>query len=157
MQTRFLFVLTLVFGACQSGPQPIRYGHDACAHCRMTVLDKRYGAELVTATGKAHVFDSVECLAAYERENPPAGEGVTRWVAPFDAPGTLVPAGEAFFLHTPALRSPMGLNLTAFSAATTPESARARWGGEVLDWDGVLRLVAQQRGDVGTSAHLSHP
>ena len=49
--------------ACSKGHQPINYGEDECEFCKMMVMDKRYGAELVTDKGKIYFFDSIECLA----------------------------------------------------------------------------------------------
>lgn len=37
-------VSALSLQACSIGPEPIRYGKDQCAHCKMTLTDKRYQA-----------------------------------------------------------------------------------------------------------------
>lgn len=131
-----------MMAGCQPEPQPICYGEDLGAHCRMTIADDRYGTELLTKTGKAYKFDSVECLAGYMLAHPDiAAETHSLWVTAFGAPGTLIPISEAFFLHAPALRSPMGMNLTAFAAGTAEDAVLETYGGEILSWDEVLALL----------------
>ncbi len=152
---RLLLALLLAAAmGCRSGPQPIRYGHDACTHCRMTISDKRYGAELVSPTGKTYPFDAVECMAAYVQAHAEQAGEMERWVVPFDAPGTLIPADSAFFLHSPVLRSPMGQNLTAFGPGTSRAAAFESYGGEVLTWPQVLALVD---GDGAAASAPLHP
>ncbi len=148
-----VLAFVLLAAGCTPAPQPIRYGHDSCAHCRMTVSDERYGAELVTRKGKAHVFDSIECMAAYLDEGRIAeAEIALRLVADFHAPGTLRSVDEAFFLHSPNLQSPMGAGLTAFGPGIAPQSAIDAFSGEVLDWPGVRALL---RG-AHPAAHAAH-
>src|SRR5690606_30570495 len=61
--------LLLLFTACKPEAQAIDYGFDSCTHCKMTIADNRYGAELVTQKGKVYKFDAVECLTAYEESD----------------------------------------------------------------------------------------
>ncbi len=148
-----LLMLLALPAACTPEPRPIRYGEDTCAHCIMTVSDARYGAELVTTTGKTYVFDSIECLAGYLLQERDGTDRIhSLWVTDFEQPGTLIPAEDAVFLHSPALRSPMGMNLTAFAPTADPARLRAEHGGEILTWDDVLALV-QTRQAAGGHAH----
>jgi copper chaperone NosL len=138
-----LGAITMTASACAPGPEPIAYGQDVGEYCRMVIMDERYGAELVTRKGRIFKFDSIECLARYagEMEDPAAVHSL--WVTPFDEPGELIPVEQALILHSPALRSPMGANLTAFRASTTrPDSLLSAHGGQILHWDAVLELVA---------------
>lgn len=132
--------------ACQPGPRPIAYGQDTGAYCRMTIMDERWGAELVTRTGKTYVFDSIECMASFYLEAQVAHEDVhSMWVTDFYDPPTMLPVEEAFFLHSRDLPSPMGMNLTAFSDAIRRDAVTNSFYGELLDWDGVLELVGTER------------
>ena len=130
---------------CQAdGPQPLDYGVAECTHCRMTVSDQKFAAQLVTRTGKAEPFDSIECLTGYLAEHADAATGARGvYVADFAAPGTLVPAATAFFLHSDGLSSPMGGGLAAFATAAARDEALARLGGEGLAWDEVQGLNVQ--------------
>jgi copper chaperone NosL len=137
---RGLAAVALVgFTACASGPQPIRYGEENCAQCRMTISDPRFGATVVTATGKSLSFDSVECLASYAAAAEP--EAVRElWVSDFMNAGALLPAADALYLHGGALSSPMGRAIAAFAPGIDQAAVRAEFGGEFVEWARVVSL-----------------
>ena len=61
----------VALAACAGGPPepaPIVLDEDACSHCRMTISEREYAAELVTREGQVERFDDVGCLAAWLRE-----------------------------------------------------------------------------------------
>lgn len=140
-----LLVLAALFAGltCATGPQPIVAG-DPCARCHMPVADERWGAELITGTGVVRKYDSPECLAHDLVAGVVASADVgSVWVVPYDAPGTLIPAGSAMFLRSTSLRSPMGLGITAFRDETERDAVRARHGGELLAWADVIDLAGK--------------
>ena len=142
-----------LLAGCQPEPQPLRVGEMACTHCRMTVSDARYGAELVATTGKVYPFDAIECLTAHLADEPAAAESAhSLWVAAFDAPGTLVAVEEAYFLHSDAIQSPMGGGLAAYTSAEARDAVLNEQGGDALDWGGVLALTES----TGTESHTAH-
>ncbi len=138
-----VLALALLAACGAPGPTPIRYGEAACEHCHMTASDPRFGAELVTTTGKAYVFDAIECLAEYVADHPEMdAQTHALWVTAFDDPGTLIPLDDAYFVQAPGVRSPMGMNLAAFARATSEAEARAAFdGAEILTWADVRALT----------------
>lgn len=152
-----VLLMPVVFTACTPEPQPIHYGQDLCAHCRMTISDERYGAELVMRTGKTHKFDSIECLAGFHEEQEEIHEQVhSLWITDFQHPGELMQVEDAFFLHSDNLHSPMGMNLTAFGEQITEEAVLNSFGGHILTWDEVLKLVASRDHSNHAPAHNAH-
>ncbi len=149
--TTAVFVLaSLMFGACSNGPRPIQYGAENGAYCKMGISDNRYGAELVTKTGKIYTFDSVECLASFYLEGQVPREKVASlWVTDFQNPPALVRVDDAFFLLSDNLRSPMGMNLTGFSHAIGEEAVGNAFAGDIIGWKDVLRLVEERLADGG--------
>lgn len=144
-----LAAAAILVAGCAPQPEPIAYGEDVGAFCRMVIVDERYGAELVTRRGRVFKFDSIECMAGYVLAMGDTADIHSLWVTPFQTPGTLIPVGEALILQSPALRSPMGANLTAFRATDITEAAVVNaWGGTILDWPGVLERVGA-RTDTG--------
>ena len=139
--------------ACTSGgPRPIAYGREECAWCRMTVSDERFGAELLTPTGKQEVFDSVECLAAATLALEPAEQAraaMRSWVTDWLHPGTLVPASAARYLRRDGPGSPMGKGLEAFASLADAEYEQRRSGGLTMSWDEVLAMVGGGRATRG--------
>ncbi len=118
--------------ACGRGtPRPIAYGTEPCTHCHMTISDPRFVAEAVLSTGKVLAFDDIGCLATWLGT---AREPVeTVWVASFTDQAWL-PAGEATFLRTDSLRTPMASGLIALRTPAEGDSLRAMLGGTLLTW-----------------------
>lgn len=158
MNPVFLVAVMLgVLAGCQPEPRPIRYGEDVGAHCKMTVSDARFGAELLTTTGKVYVFDAIECLANYVVAHPElADQTHSLWVTAYDAPGELIPLDSAFFVHSPEVQSPMGGGLAAFGPGTTHEEALRQLEGEVIDWASVLELAERPVRRGADRAEASH-
>ncbi len=129
--------LAWVTACSPAGPRPIAYGKEACANCLMTVSDDRFGAELVTRTGKVYVFDSAECLAEFVQSHRGEAEG-SLWVTQVDRPGELVPVSRATFVRTAAISSPMGLGVAALAL---DRPAPAGMTGPRLSWAQVVALA----------------
>jgi len=137
-------VTLFAVGACSPKPQPIAYGEAACEKCLMGIADQRWGAEIVTLTGKVHTFDSVECMVAYLVQDADRETVHSVWVTDFANPPALIPVSEAFFLRSDNLRSPMGLGLTAFGNESIRQRAvEDSFGGDLMAWDDVVEYVDQ--------------
>lgn len=133
----------LAVSACTAASvHPIAYdGTETCEYCRMVITDRRFGSEAMTVSGKAHKFDSIECLASYVAALDDLSRVRSLWVTDYAAPGTLIQAESARFARiSDGPGSPMGLGLRAF--ATIPADTQ----GEILDWTAVLALVASESG-----------
>ena len=122
-------VFIALISGCKSGPEPIRYGYDSCDFCRMTIVDNRFGGELVTSKGKVYKFDAAECLGNFYHRTH---ESFT-WVlfVDFNHPGTLIPAKQAFLLQSDQLHSPMGKGIAAFQNEQQAKEAQKLYGGEI--------------------------
>jgi copper chaperone NosL len=142
----FLLVLLvpLLAGGCGDGPRAIQVGAEECAHCRMLVSENRFAAQLVTDRGRSHVFDSIECMAEFldDAVEVPEDRVGSLWVTDFSEPGQWLDVGDARFLRSEELRSPMGLNLSAHATEAEAREHQAAFGGELLNWGEVRDLVA---------------
>lgn len=132
----------LAASSCSVEPSPIEFGKDACEYCRMTIADPRYGAELVTKKGRVYKYDSIECLVN-EMSEPDFSSNEVKYLLTVDyaSPERLVDARRASYLHSPALRSPMGMNLTSFADASAADKTRRAHSGDVLSFDAAADLV----------------
>lgn len=127
--------VVLLAASCSMGPQPIHYGEDNCVLCEMTIMDKRYGTEIVTKKGKVFKFDSVECLVDYLKKNEAdSAEFRHVLITPFNQPGKLADARQSYVLHSKNLPSPMGLYLTAFADEATAMEYKEDFGGRMYCW-----------------------
>lgn len=130
-----LLVGVVALSSCSPQAKPIAYGTDACHYCMMTIVNEQYGAEIVTQKGRVYTYDSVECMvsAIVTRKVDPATIAMTL-ATDYARPRQLVDARALVFLHSGALRSPMGMNLTAFA----DQAAASRYPGDILTWEETL-------------------
>jgi copper chaperone NosL len=135
-----VIAVALLLVACSSGPVPIAYDQDSCDYCRMQISDPRYGGELITRTGKAHKFDSIECLASFYAGLEDSATIRSLWVSDYRQPGTLIAAREALYIHHAGPGSPMGRGLLAMQAGSGAPAAGVP-AGDTLNWRQVVRLV----------------
>lgn len=143
MRTLLILSLVLIW-ACTSGPQPIRYGEDACNYCKMTIVDQRHSAEAVTLKGKVYKFDAIECLVHYVT---PLDETTFSHllVANYDKPGTLINAQSSSYLISPNLPSPMGAFLNAFDDANRSAEIQSEMSGELHSWQSLKTAVSTKK------------
>lgn len=122
---------------CAAGAPQIALGQHSCEQCHMLLTDGRFGAAIVTSTGKTLTFDGVDCLLEYLEGNRELRRR-SLWVADAATPGTLVPAEQATYVLDGTLRAPMG-TLVSFATA---RDAGARTGatGRVLSWSQLREL-----------------
>lgn len=143
----FLLITALLLGisACADGPREIQIGAEECDHCRMMISEHGFATQLITDRGRPYVFDSVECMAEFLDDGDEVPEDRVRslWVTDFSSPGSWVVAREAWFLHSETLRSPMGLNLSAYGTQASAQAHQAEFGGVVLRWDEVREMVRE--------------
>ena len=83
----------------------------------MLVSDARFGALVVTRTGKSLVFDSIECMTKYVK-GLPRGEVRDTWVIDANAPGALIKFDDASLVRDRRIRPPMGTVYTVAAHAT---------------------------------------
>ncbi|WP_207422984.1 nitrous oxide reductase accessory protein NosL [Desertivirga brevis] len=135
-----LTFLLLLF-ACGKKPEEIRFGSDACEHCKMTIMDQRYGAEIVTAKGKVFKFDSAECMVDFVHiGNAELDDPETIYLTiNTAAPGQLIEASSVTFLKDKAFKSPMGGNIASFPTKQLAENNKQNADAKIMSWTELLR------------------
>jgi copper chaperone NosL len=125
--------------SCSVDPEPIQYGKDACHHCKMTLMDNKFGAEIVTTKGKIFKFDDTNCLLNFINDEQVNENNVAHClITDFASPGVLVDARSAFYVKSEQIKSPMGSNIAAFNNETTLQSHNHSWKGEELNWNDLI-------------------
>ncbi|TDQ16561.1 copper chaperone NosL [Algoriphagus boseongensis] len=133
-----IFLLLAILSAvasCTVEPRPILYGEDGCHHCKMTLVDPKYGTELVTQKGKVLVFDDLNCMLNYM--NSPEGmeqEYKHLLVVDYLQEGVLLEAKDAFYLKSEVFKSPMVSQIAAFKDYDQLKKIKQESGGIYLAW-----------------------
>lgn len=132
-----LAIVSLAFAtSCSVQPQPIRYGKDACHHCKMTLMDNKFGAELVSTKGKVFIFDDVNCFVGFIKKGTLSKNEVAHYlVTDFASPGTLVNAQTATYVWSEEINTPMASNIVGFKDTRLREQYNAKWNGKIMSWE----------------------
>lgn len=132
-----LIVVTLT--SCSSEPPSIHFGKDQCALCKMTIMDKKFGAVLVNQKSKQLKFDSGECMVQYLTANKDF-EPAQFLIINYTKPEELLDATAAFYLHGGEVNSPMGGQLAAFKSRSDAEVLQKDLKAELILWAEVLKI-----------------
>jgi len=152
---RWLFAITLVgLAACGGGPatpEPakIRFGETNCTECGMIISQPKYASSFAYAESegrfKSLAFDDIGDMLEHMRKHSdliPVGV----WVHDYDSE-EWIDAESAYFVHSSAIKSPMGHGIAAFADKAAAERLAAETDGQVLDWDHLrieLAMAAHQ-------------
>lgn len=133
---RYFVVMSVLFlASCTVEPEPLQYGQDACHTCKMTLMDRKFGAELVTTKGKVYKFDDVNCmLTFYHSGELEHRDFAYKLVTDFSQPAKLIEAADAFYLKSPAIKSPMASQIAAFQEKASMDEVKKEAKGIYLVW-----------------------
>ena len=117
-------------GSAEARPPTIRYGQDVSEH-GMIISDPRFAAAALPERGEAILFDDIGELLKYRQAHPQQYREL--YVNDYAAKEWLT-AERAWYLLSPAIRSPMGWGLAAFADEASARAAQGERGGAVLTW-----------------------
>ncbi len=135
-------VAVLIFGfiSCNTGPQPIKLGVDACSFCKMSIADNRFGAEIMTKKGKVFKFDDMHCLLAFRKANTINNNDIKEtYLVNFEVPHNFIEAPKSFLLKSDGLHSPMNGNIASFSDEKRLKEIAQNFKGEEITWEALLK------------------
>ncbi|HYZ87772.1 MAG TPA: nitrous oxide reductase accessory protein NosL [Myxococcales bacterium] len=122
------------------GPEPIRYGRDACDHCRMHFAGKGFAAERRDETGALRKYDDIGCMLVA------ASHGASRdaWIEDH-ATGNFVPLLNATFVRGGDVSTPMNSGIVGFANAIEAAAFARAHGARVVALEGLLRGTEEDR------------
>lgn len=125
----------IMMSACSpDGPEPITLNKDNCAHCKMSISEGHFAAELITQKGRVFKFDDISCLLAYKNENPDK-EVKSHYVHYYLGENELISAESASYIKGGTLNSPMGGNIAAFKTKEEAAEYLNKVQAEKTDWN----------------------
>jgi copper chaperone NosL len=134
------------------GSEPINYGRDACAHCRMHISQPGFGGEMRDRHGVLTKYDDLGCLLhamiALHEEIPEA------WVDDH-AGGGFVPLLTATLVRAGASDTPMGSGILAFADAAAAAAYTQAHNSEVVQLEDVVKHPARLALDAKHAMHTT--
>ena len=128
-------ILSLSLVSCTIESEPLHYGRDACYACKMTLVDTKFGAEIVTTKGKIYKFDDVNCmLGFYNSGEVMPGDMKDVLIVDFSKPEKLIDARHAWYVKSEAVKTPMASNVAAFESNDDLKRMDADWAGIQMRW-----------------------
>jgi copper chaperone NosL len=127
--------LCLALISCNVEPEPLHFGKDGCHACKMTLMDNKFGAEIVTKKGKIYKFDDVNCLLNFFNSGEVATDEMKELlIVDFSKPEKLIDARNALYIKSPVIKSPMASNIAAFESNDDATKMNKEWKGILLSW-----------------------
>lgn len=125
--------------ACSIGLEPIDFGRDQCAFCKMTISDTRYGGELITDKGRILKYDAIECMINHLNSDAPDYSAL--YAIAFDRPEKLYNVDSLQFVISPEFSSPMGANLAAILNYRSDKNLKQE---EFMSWNHIVDVFRKK-------------
>ena len=138
-------VLSLLIISCNPKPEKIAFGKDNCAECKMTIMDPKFGAEIVTKKGKVYKFDDAHCVATFlERRGVELTDIHQTLFVNYNDNNEFVKVKSVEFVVSSQLKSPMGGNAAAFKSSTEANKKSAEIdGSKVTNWATLYNILVK--------------
>jgi copper chaperone NosL len=133
---------SLILVSCSHKPEKINYGKDNCSECKMTIMDPRFGGEIVSKKGKIFKFDDAHCMAAFMDRRGIELSNIHKTLLVYNnKKDKFLNVDTAVFVLSSRFKSPMGSNAAAFSSNADAEKKAAELQGKVTDWATLYNII----------------
>lgn len=130
--------LVFFISSCSTEPQPFAYGKDVCNNCKMTIVDPKFGGEIVTKKGKVYKFDDLVCMVHFMKsESVKPNEISRKLVINFQKQNDFIDVDKGVFLVSSVLKTPMNGDAGGFATQQEAEKLKITNPGEILTWNEV--------------------
>lgn len=128
-------IFLLFLSSCSTKPEPFNYGKDVCYTCKMTIVDPKFGGEVITKKGKIYKFDDMICMIRFLKSGVLKESEINQNVViNFQKQNDFLNVKNCFLLLSPEMNSPMGGNVGAFSSQQEAEKTKGQ-EGSILNWN----------------------
>ena len=135
------FLILFTSFSCSNEIKSINYGKDNCSFCKMTIMDKKFGVEIISQKGKIFLMDDLGCAQQFIKNNSIGiNEIKDVYVNNFNGSGQLMNFKKSFLVKNESLGSPMRGNFAAFLTLDEANNYLKSNGGELLAIQNVISL-----------------
>ena len=129
-------LLVFFLSSCSSRPQPFSLGKDVCDNCKMTIVDPKFGGEVLTKKGKVYKFDDPACMIHFLKSGSLKETDISlKLLVNFQKQNDFIDVNKAILLVSPELKTPMGGDAAAFVSKEDAEKLKITAAGEVATWN----------------------
>ena len=136
-----IFILIIILFStvsCSNEIDPIRFGFDSCDHCKMLIMDPKFGGVILTKKGKSFKFDDTNCMVSYLKNNIQDENQISSVsTIDYNKPETLIDATKAVYILSTEIKSPMASGIASFSSHESLPEFMRQYNGASLTWDAV--------------------
>ena len=135
------FLILFTSFSCSNEIKSINYGKDNCSFCKMTIMDKKFGVEIISQKGKIFLMDDLGCAQQFIKNNSIGiNEIKDVYVNNFNGSGQLMNFKQSFLVKNESLGSPMRGNFAAFLTLDEANNYLKSNGGELIAIQNVISL-----------------
>lgn len=136
-------IIILFFAVgCNPKPEKIELGKDTCVECKMTIVDPKFGAEIVTKKSKVYKFDDTHCIAAFlERRGVELSNISHVYFVNYNEPHELLDVDSVEFVVSSQLKSPMGGAAAFKNRAEANQKSEETEGSKVTNWATLYNIL----------------
>jgi copper chaperone NosL len=132
-------MLVLFFTSCNAKPQPFAYGKDICDDCKMTIMDSKFGGEIITKKGKVYKFDDAHCLVNFIKQGSIKEADIAQTVfIDYENEKNFLDVKASYFIVSDQLKSPMNSNAAAFSTKKIAREKASATLGKIKSWEELM-------------------
>ena len=132
-------LLLFLVSSCSNKPQPFNYGKDVCDNCKMSIVDPKFGGEVITKKGKVYKFDDASCMIHFLRSGGVKETDISqRLFINFEKQNDFIDVNKAFILVSPELKTPMGGHAAAFVSQQDASKMKDSANGEIMNWNDIF-------------------
>lgn len=135
-------IVLAALASCNTKPQPFAYGKDVCDDCKMTIMDPKFGGEIITKKGKIYKFDDSHCMVHFIKNGSVKESDIAQTVfIDYSNDKNFIDVKSGFFVASPQLKSPMNGNAACFSSKAIAEQKAKGSNGILKSWNEVYQSL----------------
>lgn len=135
----------LLIVGCNPQQEKISIGKDNCEECKMTIMDPKYGCEIVTKKGKVFKFDDLGCMAGFMKRRGVEMSDIHQTLSVnFNNSSEFINVTQAEFVVSSELKTPMGGNAAAFKEASeAKKKSEELKGSKITNWATLYNILVK--------------
>lgn len=132
-----------ILAGCTPKSEPINFGKDQCYECKMTIIDPKFGGEIVSKKGKVYKFDDTHCIAAFMKKRTIGMSDIhSTLFVDYNGSGEFISVKEAEFVVSSQFKSPMGGNAAAFKGSKAAQAKSNEIpGSKLTNWATLYNIL----------------